>query len=330
MFMHCRPGFRQLFRDAEGAAGAGGGEGGGAGAPGAAGAAGGAIGSGAPGAPGAPAPGASAGGGQQLTPAQAAAAFHESLLPGAARDLIVSKGFGNANEVVNAYHNANRVLGGATDVLTIPGEGSSPEQIAAFRGKLGIPETPAGYEFDLSKVKNVNEPMVEFGRKMFHEIGVPANQAQKALDMWEDFIGEQNRTLDSGATTANEAEVAKIRSDLGAGADEFFANAKRAVAAMGMTDESLGRLEAAAGSGAIVELMGKIGKGLSEGSFIPGGGSGADDALASPEAAQAEIKRLQGSEEFQKKFLTAKHPEHGEALKRMEALFAATTAKKPG
>lgn len=255
--------------------------------------------------------------------------FHANLLPGAARDLVVSKGFGSIDALASAYHGANRVLGGAADVLTIPTEASTPEQITAFRTKLGVPETPADYKFDLANVKNVSEPMVQFGREMFHKIGVPANQAQAALNMWESFIGEQNRTATSKLEKDNTAEVQAIKDRLGAGADEFLAGGKRTVQAMGLSDASLARLEDAAGAGAVVELMGIIGKGLSEGNFTPGGGSGGIDAhLATPEAAQAEINRLQGDGEFGKKYRDAKHPEHGEALKRMEALFAAVSKKQ--
>lgn len=336
MSIHAVPGFRQFFRNAEagGAAGAGGGGGEGGGAAGAAAGAVGAVGSGAPapaagGAPaGAGTPDPAAAGAAQQTPEQITASFHAGLLPGAARDLIVSKGFGSANEVVNAYFQANRVLGGATDVLTIPQDGSTPEQVAAFRSKLGVPDTAAGYEFDLSQVKHVSEPMVEFSRKMFHEIGVPANQAQKALQMWENFIGEQNATLNSASEALNQAQVDAVKASLGSGADDFFANAKRAVIAMGLSNDALAKLEAAAGAGAVVELMGKIGKGLKEGAFTPGVGGGADDALTSPEAAQTEINKLQGNKEFLDKYTNKQHPEHTEALKRMEALFAATTQVK--
>jgi len=252
------------------------------------------------------------------------------LAPGAARDLVVTKGYGNPDEIANAYYNANKILGGATDVLTIPGEKATPEQITAFRTKLGVPTDAAGYEFDLTKIKNVNEPMVEFGRKMFHEIGVPAKQAQRALDMWEDFVGEQNRSMDATAETKNIAEVDAVKAKLGAGAEEFLANGKRAVAAMGLSDEALGRMESAAGAGAIVELLGIMGKGLREGAFLPGAGAQQDETLNSPEAAQAEIAKLQGSKEFQEKYNNANHPEHAAALKRMEQLFAAKVPKKAG
>jgi hypothetical protein len=64
-------------------------------------------------------------------------------------------------------------------VTKIPGPDAKPEEIAAFREKLGVPKAPSDYDLQLPKNIPLDQRSIDSYRQAFHEAGVSAEGAAK-------------------------------------------------------------------------------------------------------------------------------------------------------
>lgn len=108
-------------------------------------------------------------------------------------------------------------LGDATkDMVRIPGKDASPEEIKAYREKLGIPETPDGYEFKAPKDLPEGLPYDGDRAKSFAakaaELGLTKSQAQAVHD-WaaENAVGDFTKSKEQ--SDAQRVETAKAETD---------------------------------------------------------------------------------------------------------------------
>ena len=101
--------------------------------------------------------------------------------------------------------NQQRLLGKKADAVFIPGADAPPEEIAAFRAKLGVPESADKYAV---KIEGVNVPLDEAGVKQFNELahksGLTPAQAQEAVKFYAGI--EEQRAAQ--AAEAQKAEYA--------------------------------------------------------------------------------------------------------------------------
>lgn len=298
-----------VFFNAEGAAGAG--AAGAAGAEGVAGAA------GAAGAEGAT-------GGE---PAQKL--WYDDIAEEPVRELMKTKGYKSPAEAAMAYHNLNKLVsgtnGGADVVAVYPGENATTEQLDAFYKKLGRPDAPEGYAIKTPEGVTADEGMVSFAQKTFHAAGLSPKQADVVAEAWNNYVAERAQKDAAQFAADNAAELDQYKANFKGNFDEAVAAGKRVVEALGLEQDVLTKLEGAVGAKAMLEVFSKIGLKSSEGGFTAGaGGSGSGggsvDAMT-PQAATAEVNRLTGDAEFMKKYGDRNHPEHKDAVARMEALY---------
>lgn len=243
---------------------------------------------------------------------------------GPARQHIEAKQYANPAELALANYNLTRLQTGDPNVVALPAKDAPPEAWNDFYNKMGRPETPDGYELTFGEGVQTDENMVKFGKELFHELGVPAPKAQAAADKWNAFVAEQEAGYLQQMQQANQQELDALSSKWGADLEKNKAAGQRAVQALGLSTDMVQRIEDNIGSAAVVELLAMIGRKSDEGGFTSGG-SQADPnnpATMSKDQAAARIKALQGDADFQKKYTDKAHPEHGDALKTMEALFA--------
>lgn len=243
------------------------------------------------------------------------------------REYMEAKQYANPEEAARAAWNANKLLQGKDDAVTLPNENSSPEDWNALYSKLGRPDKAADYEFKFDDSVKVNEQVMEFGKELFHELGASPAKAQAAADKWNAFQAEIEAAYIQQEREANDAALnaltAKWESEQKL--NEMQAAGKRVVEALGLSTDAIQAIEASIGSAPLVELLAMIGSKSPEGTFkASGSGSGDpnDPANMTSEQAQATITKLQADEKFQEAYTNKQHPEHGAALKRMEALFA--------
>ena len=109
--------------------------------------------------------------------------------------------------------NQQRLLGKKADAVFIPGADAPPEEIAAFRAKLGVPESADKYP---TKIEGVNVPLDEAGLKQFNELahksGLTPSQAQEAVKFYAG-IEEQRAAQAQEALKAEYAASNKALAD---------------------------------------------------------------------------------------------------------------------
>lgn len=256
---------------------------------------------------------------------EAAKPWWNALPDEAARKHVEAKQYASPAELALANYNLTRLQTGDPQVLSIPAADAPKEAWDQFYTKIGRPETPDKYELQFGEGVQVDEGMVKFGKELFHEMGLPQAKAQAAADKWNAFVQETNAKALEAQDQQNSQELDALKSKWGAELDANTAAGRTAVAALGLSNEAIQRIEGAVGSAAIVELLAMIGKKAGEGTGLikPNGQYDANNPdTMSKEQANARITELRGDATFQAKYMDAKHPEHESAMKMMERLYA--------
>lgn len=241
-----------------------------------------------------------------------------------ARKHVEAKQYANPAALALANYNLTRLQTNDPNVVDLPGAQADQAAWDAFYTKLGRPESADKYDLKFEGV-TVDDNMVTFGKEMFHKMGLSNAKAQEAADMWNKFVADSNAATLQAQTQQNDADLTALQTRWGAELDANKADGKRAVEALGLSADIVGKIEANIGSAAIVELLATIGKKTREGGGIivpPAQFDPNNPATMTKEQAAARITELQADATFQAKYADAKHPEHAAALKQMEQLFA--------
>lgn len=215
--------------------------------------------------------------------------------------------------------------------LTVPGENATPEEVAAYRAAIGVPDKPEGYEFALPE--GVTEDMLDQDligplREQALAAGVPA-AGFKALA--EGVVKNQLEELAAYERGENDDRDAKLR-EWGKDKDQKLADVNAAARALGLTRSDLAGMQRGLalaaggkdgrGSGRMLDILQKLGAGMAEDALIGGGGA-RRFGVTGPEA-QAEIDKLRADPDFSAK-LFAKDPA---AETRWNTLNAAVAAHR--
>jgi hypothetical protein len=241
------------------------------------------------------------------------------------RKTIEAKGYKDPAEVSMAYHNLLKLQNGNPNVVALPGENATPDEVNAFYAKMGRPETPDGYEFTFPEGANVDDNMLKFGRELFHELGLDGKRAQIAADKWNEFANGTNQRLADEWRTANDKEVAEYKASLGDKFDATIEAGRRVVNGAGLSDATIQKVEASIGTAGVLELLGAIGMKSQEGGFV-GSGTGTGQPPApdqmTPQQAQSEISKLMADADFQRVYQDKLSAGHQEAIDRMAKLYS--------
>jgi hypothetical protein len=138
-------------------------------------------------------------------------------------------------EQVSAEHRTNELLGSVENVndLTVkyieqagklegaifkPGEDASDEVVKAYREKMGIPETAAGYEIqrpDLPEGLPYDEETEKAALEVFHKAGMSKESAQMAMDFYNNMVIEAYKQMETDAEQARKDTKAELEKDWG-------------------------------------------------------------------------------------------------------------------
>ena len=250
--------------------------------------------------------------------------WHATIPEAEARQHVETKGYKNPAELALANYNLTKLQRGDPTVVGLPGSDATPEQMSEFYGKLGRPDAPEGYEFKFADGVQVDDGMMQFARSTFHEAGLTPAQAQLVADKWNEFAAQQGEGFQTQITEQNDQELQALQTKWGGDLEKNKAAGQRAVQALGLDAELIGKVEQQIGSAAVVELLATIGRKSDEGEFTisPQGGDPNNPDTMSKEQAAGKIAELQADQEFQKKYTDRNHPGHKDAVDLMQRLFA--------
>ena len=151
--------------------------------------------------------------------------------------------FKDVNGALKTLVNQQRLLGKKADAVLIPKDDASPEEVAAFRAKLGVPETadkystkieglPEGMALDEASVKQFNE--------LAHKTGLTPAQAQEAVKFYASLEAQNAQNAELQAKAQYEASRKELAEAWG---DKFETNksvATRMAQTLGLDPNSKG------------------------------------------------------------------------------------------
>jgi hypothetical protein len=197
------------------------------------------------------------------------------------------------------YQNLEKLLG--REKVPVPLGDDDTEGWERVYKALGRPANPEEYKL----------PDLE-SAKAYHKLGLTARQAT-GLSTWQDTLKAAQEQKAKDESTAERAQqLAAVRKDWGGEFEENVRLGKRAVREFGL-EGSVEALEAALGSGKLLKLTARLGRGLKEDSFA---GGSVPAAGMTKQAAKEELALLQNDKAFAKRYLSGETA----AVKRLTEL----------
>lgn len=237
-----------------------------------------------------------------------------AALPEALREDPALASFKDVAALAKSYREAVKMIGGS---IRIPGPNATPEEVAAFRAKLGVPESPEGYRMDAPPevAPLLDGEVLDRFKQAAHRLGVPATAVE---GLWRWYLGEL-RAQQRGVAQMTKQVAAQLREEWG---DALFernvALAQRTVREFG--GEELIEFLDATGLGnhpGLVKLFARVGHLLAEDGHVPGDVEG----IVTPEAARQRIAEIMSNPEHPYHRKNYGKPGHEEAVAEVSRLF---------
>jgi hypothetical protein len=221
------------------------------------------------------------------------------------------------------YLNAQKLVG--AEKLVLPTKDSTPEQVAEFRKKLGVPDKADEYGIALPegmKEEQLNKESLDTWRQRLHAQGIPKAAAEAII---KDYLADTKGMMD--AQTKAQEEQAKawqqeLRQKFGVNYDKSINLARYALEEF--ADPKLTEWLESTGAGnnpTVVEFFSKVGAAMSEDRPRTGVGGVEGGEPRSKAQAQAAINEFHRNEAKQKALWDANHPQHDAVVKERDKLF---------
>jgi hypothetical protein len=190
--------------------------------------------------------------------------------------------------------------------------------------KLGKPETPDGYQFDLGeqfKGVQLDTDMGKWARDLFHGANLTPQQANKVMQGY--LQKETELSQNKQETTDNQAAQwqDQLEQELGPKFEETTLFAERASSRF--LDPDTRHFLESTGLGnhpGLVKAFSNIGRLLGEDKVFTEGAN-SSGFMESPEEAKLQIGKLQTDTEFMKAYQQRDNPGHAAAVERMQRLY---------
>ncbi len=242
---------------------------------------------------------------------------HESYKP-----MLEAKGWKEPGDALKAYGELEKKLGDPDSLLRIPGDNASAEELAAFHKRLGVPDTPDGYQFTKpDDVEDYDDNIAAWLRATGHRLSLPAKALSGLHDAYFEEIIKPSLAQQGEARAAakRQLEMEILENWPEAKQDAYLDGAKRGARFLGLSPEKLDGLLDHVSDFALVEAMRKLGDLAGEDALLGGGGGGGS---TSQQAARRELEAFTNDREMQKAYTDRRHEKHEDATKRFNDLVA--------
>ena len=160
----------------------------------------------------------------QSQPPQEQQVDFKSLIPEDYKEEKSLQNFSNMNDFVKSYLHSQKLVG--ADKIPVPNKMATDDDWKAVYDRLGRPETPDGYKYDLPKETKLEEKTLKAFSEEAHKLGLLPKQAQGIINYYNSLAEqtEQAATVNEEAARA-EAEV-ELRREYGPAYDLKIAQAR--------------------------------------------------------------------------------------------------------
>lgn len=255
------------------------------------------------------------GGGDGGAPAPFFAGFQDA----GAKTWAEAKGFKDPEALAISGMNLEKLLGAdrAGRTVVLPKDENDVEGRKAFLAKLGVPDSPDGY--NLPVPEGGSGDFAKTAADWFHKAGVPPQAARAVSEAWNGYMQKAMADADAAAMAESQKQLDAIKGEWGQKFDENSELARRYVKASGLNAEQLAAVEQALGTATFLKTFHKLGTQLGEASFTTGDGQGGNGFTA----AQAQVR--QQMQDLRQQRIDGKISQE-EFLARSEALNAKMAA----
>ena len=173
----------------------------------------------------------------------------------------------------NATPDQKNILDASEPVsVTVPGENASPEEIAAFRKAIGVPDSADGYDIkapdNLPPGLGWDDNAVKAFKSFAHEQGLTGKQAAAAVAYHTKMVQDQVAAAIAAHNAEADKTEAKLKTEFGSEYEHKIQQANNALRVFGLSD-ALGRAGLLADE-SVIRAMIKIGASFAE-SKLKGG-----------------------------------------------------------
>ena len=160
----------------------------------------------------------------QSQPPQEQQVDFKSLIPEDYKEEKSLQNFSNMNDFVKSYLHSQKLVG--ADKIPVPNKMATDDDWKVVYDRLGRPETPDGYKYDLPKETKLEEKTLKAFSEEAHKLGLLPKQAQGIINYYNSLAEqtEQAATVNEEAARA-EAEV-ELRKEYGPAYDLKIAQAR--------------------------------------------------------------------------------------------------------
>ena len=230
-------------------------------------------------------------------------------------------------------------------MISLPTDKSTPEEIAAYRAKRGVPADPTKY--DLAGFKKPDgiswdDEAQGMALKTMHQLGLNNAEALGVLGIHAEIAKGAMQKIDARAAEVNKAAEPALRKAWGDKYDENYKAANLAVRKIFGTDlEGAKKVRLLDGSylldnANLAQVMAQLGGGMSEdGDLIGnkgGGGNNAPEDISTAATAQAFIEktRSEATRDPKHPYLNPNDPQHDALHKKMLLAHGVVAAANGG
>ena len=231
---------------------------------------------------------------------------------------VSNKGWKEPSDLLMSYRNLEKFAGGAKNLLEMPPENATPEQLDAFYSKLGRPADPN--EYGLKAPDGGDPAMVEWFKGTAHKLGLSAKQAQSLFTEFNGMSGSMQEKLQSQMAQESEKAIGTLKQEWGQAYDQMIGAGRRAATALGYDAGRLSAIEDKSGTSEMLRLFATLGSKMGEDSFAgerSEGGFG-----VTPASAKQQIADLKLDKGFMDKYLSGDKDAVGKLQRLMEAAHA--------
>jgi hypothetical protein len=242
--------------------------------------------------------------------------WYDGMQDAELKGYVENKGWKTPEDAMASYRGLERLVG--VDKIPMPKGDDDKEGYERVYAALGRPAKAEDYKLPVPD--GMDRTFASQAEAKFHELGLSAKQASALAEWNNEFLATQMKGQQESAALQTEQDVTALKREWGPAAfDENIALGRKAAQEFEITPH-IDKLEQALGTKATLELLSRIGRGLTEHTF-EGGKTTAGFGMT-PEAAKAEIAQLQGSlsKPGDKEFMALYLAGDSKALARMERL----------
>lgn len=231
---------------------------------------------------------------------------------------IENKGWKEPTDLLTSYKMLEKHLGGAKNLVELPGEDAGDEAWDAVYARLGRPGSPD--EYGLEVPEGGDEELAGWFKQTAHKLGLNVHQAKGLFQSWNETVGQKMEQMKAQDREQSEKDIAALKKEWGQGFDGEILKGKRAVAGLGLKEEQLSAYEQKLGTADMLKLFALLGSKMGEDSFEGGDRSGSSFGLT-PVAAQQQIAELKMDEQFMKNYTEGNKDAVAKFQRLMEAAY---------